>query len=266
MMFATLAAAATALVSAALVGAQEPPNPHNVYVKPGLNASLCLDNASPTNGARITVEICDWNKPSQFWNFDNGGVRPVNSGSRQCLDVKDGKNYNGNTVQLWECVQGNTNQQWYYTGDNRWAGILIFLARAALAWTDHGKCLDLTNGNQTPGTVVQIWECTDNDQYQIWNFDAGTVRPVNANGVQCLDVKDGNNADGTLVQLYQCYEGNTNQQWYYTGDNRLAWTNHGKCLDLTDGNQTPGTIIKIWTCTDNDDNQVWNTVDAASAK
>ena len=38
-----------------------------------------------------------------------------------------------------------------------------------LAWTNHGKCLDLTNGAATPGTPIQIWDCTDNDNNQVWN-------------------------------------------------------------------------------------------------
>ncbi|TFY59559.1 hypothetical protein EVG20_g7742 [Dentipellis fragilis] len=34
-----------------------PPNPRNVYIKPGLNDTLCVDNLTPN-------DICDWNKPS----------------------------------------------------------------------------------------------------------------------------------------------------------------------------------------------------------
>ncbi|TFY59558.1 hypothetical protein EVG20_g7741 [Dentipellis fragilis] len=155
-MLAPLTALVT-LVSAALVAAQEPPNPHNVLVKPGLNSTLCLANLTPHDQSFITVELCNSTDTSQIWNFDKGTVRPVNANNTQCLDVKDGDDVDGNLVQLWECVDGNTNQQWYYTGDKR------------LAWTDHGKCLDLTDGNQAPGTVIKIWTCTDNDDNQVWN-------------------------------------------------------------------------------------------------
>lgn len=38
-----------------------------------------------------------------------------------------------------------------------------------LSWTNHGKCLDLTNGSQADGNRIQIWTCTSKNANQVWN-------------------------------------------------------------------------------------------------
>lgn len=117
-----------------------------------------------------------------------------------------------------------------------------------------GKCL--TPASNSDGAVVTIQDCTGGDN-QKWTFTGGSVK-IFGNS-KCLDVTGGNTADGTKMQIWTCTNNNANQQFYYTGDYRLAWTNHGKCLDLTDGNLANGNQIQIWACSGDNPNQVWNT-------
>ena len=62
-------------------------------------------------------------------------------------------------MKIWECISGIAAQTWYYTGDDR------------ISLMNQGFCLDLTNYSLNDGTVMQIWECTDDDTNQIWNLN-----------------------------------------------------------------------------------------------
>ncbi|KAF8230807.1 macrofage activating glycoprotein [Tricholoma matsutake] len=115
------------------------------------------------------------------------------------------------------------------------------------------KCL--TAAANSDGSSVNIQPCTGVAS-QEWTFSRGSLMIF---GNKCLDVTNGLTVDGTKLQIWTCTSGNTNQQFYYTGDNRLAWTNHGKCVDLMGGSQTDGTPIQIWGCTGGNPNQIWDT-------
>jgi hypothetical protein len=45
-------------------------------------------------------------------------------------------------MQIWTCTTNDVNQQWSFTADNR------------IAWTNHGECLDLSNGQVVAGNQV----------------------------------------------------------------------------------------------------------------
>jgi len=117
-----------------------------------------------------------------------------------------------------------------------------------------GKCL--TAASNSDGAAVTIQACTGAAS-QMWTFNGGQVKLFGNS--KCLDVTNGANTNGNKLQIWTCStNGNQNQQWYYTGDNRLSWTNHGKCTDLTDGSLADGNRIQIWSCSGNNANQVWN--------
>jgi hypothetical protein len=69
----------------------------------------------------VTIEPCGVPTNATLtgvqWNFTNGTVRAFRN---KCLDVTNGKDANGVQLQIWTCFKGNTNQQWYYTGDHRY--------------------------------------------------------------------------------------------------------------------------------------------------
>ena len=113
-------------------------------------------------------------------------------------------------MKIYQCFPNLAAQTWFYTDDNR------------IALQDKGKCLDLPGGDTTNGNYVQVWQCTDNDIYQVWTRDdvhipektsmkpsptstpvpAGKVVQIHPNGdtSKCLDVKDGNFGNEQPVQ------------------------------------------------------------------
>ncbi len=96
--------------------------------------------ASNANGASVTLQPCT-GADAQKWTFTNGQVKTY--GTSMCLDVTKGVDSDGTQLQVWSCSgSGDANQQWFYTDDNH------------LAWTNHGRCVDLTNGSMTAGNHV----------------------------------------------------------------------------------------------------------------
>lgn len=107
---------ATLSAFVAAVLAQTPQFQGKNIIEPGVEAGWCLTAEGLDNGASINVEPCQA-LANQAWLFTGGAVTIFNQ--TKCLDVKDSVDADGTLVQLWDCVEGNTNQQWYYTTDNR---------------------------------------------------------------------------------------------------------------------------------------------------
>jgi hypothetical protein len=114
-----------------------------------------------------------------------------------------------------------------------------------------GKCLDLTGGDTTNGTPVEIYDC-NNTFAQTWTHhpDDSTVRI----GDKCLDVPEQRTANGTKVQLWTC-NGGANQQWTQQADGTLREVQSGRCLDDPEGSTSPVQLV-IWTC-NGGNNQKW---------
>lgn len=99
----------------------------------------CMTATSNTDGAAVILQTCT-GADSQKWIFDSGSVKVFGN---KCLDVVNGENIDGVALQIWTCSSNqNPNQQFFYTSDYR------------LAWTNHGKCIDLPNGNLNDGNRV----------------------------------------------------------------------------------------------------------------
>ena len=112
------------LTAAVAVSAQTPPFSGLSLLKPGLNSGFCLTAEGTTHGSVVDIEPCT-GAANQDWTFANGQVSIFNG--TQCLDVINGANNDGTHLQVWDCISGNTNQQWYYTTDNRSATALASL-------------------------------------------------------------------------------------------------------------------------------------------
>ena len=110
----------TSLLIAA-VGAQTPNYLSPVELQPGINAGKCLTAEHNSNGARVFIQPCAGSE-NQQWTFEGGSVNLFND--TKCLDVTDGVNVDGTKLQIWDCFAGNTNQQFYYTGDYRYVNFL----------------------------------------------------------------------------------------------------------------------------------------------
>lgn len=113
---------------------------------------------------------------NQLWRFEDGQVK-IHTG--KCLDVTGGNDVNGVKLQVWDCDASNANQKFWYTawGDNQYVlrrprrafGADIERSYNSLAWTDHGKCLDLTNGSLDNGNQVQLWDCSGTNPNHVWD-------------------------------------------------------------------------------------------------
>ena len=99
------------------VSAQTPPFSGQTVLKPGLNNNYCLTAEGTTDGSIVDMQPCQSNAANQAWTFSGGQVQIY--GGSKCLDVKDGVNQDGTHLQIYDCISYNSNQQWYYTSDNR---------------------------------------------------------------------------------------------------------------------------------------------------
>jgi hypothetical protein len=103
---------------------------------------------------------------------------------------------------------GLDHQKWTYDSD----------AAALRYQADTSKCVDLTGGDTTDGTRLQIWDCNGLDN-QKWGYD-GNLRTLyylsssanHPDASKCLDLAGGVGYNGANVQIWDC-NGHTNQQW-----------------------------------------------------
>jgi alpha-galactosidase len=119
------------------------------------------------------------------------------------------------------------------------------------------RCLDAYDGQTTPGTKIEIWDCGGGTNQAVTLTAAGELRLYG--GTQCLDVNGSGTTAGTKVQLWTC-TGGANQQWRFNGNGTITGTQSGLCLDVTGGDHASGnvngTALELWTC-NGGANQQW---------
>jgi hypothetical protein len=158
---------------------QPPPGSDYDSLLQNFDSGLCLqpENEAPINGYAIVQQPCNVDDPYQRWSFQglnlqfdqpgtylviNSGGRQ--SGSRQCLDDRDGKTADGSPVQQWTCnftsdtmvwklETAGYDPEWVYPPP--WAQFINMRS---------GKCLDVRGGSSVPGTALQIYHCTTSGQ------------------------------------------------------------------------------------------------------
>lgn len=213
-------------------------------------------------------------EPLQAYDYCTLGVAPeAGSGDRQqaftlpssgvglirwtanphkCLDVSGGGNWNGNTIQLWDCYEEHPNMMFEVTegGSIRWAG------------TD--KCLDVSAGGLQPGTDIQIWDCYDlhpNQRFEAGSC-AGSAPATPAAPAPAPTTTSSTTAAPqchTAVEPEECFgavkwamtEGISQHPYWYPGlssascfedfQRLLHGANHGGCGEPCDGCQTQPT-------------------------
>jgi hypothetical protein len=178
-----------------------------------------------------------------------------------CLDVRGGVAAEGQPVQLYGCNY-SAAQQVSYNADNtvRMLGRCLTTAgttatctaAANQLWTRQsngalsnpatGRCLDVPDGNTTPGAVqLRLYDC-NGSAGQTWRLPPG---PVTTPAGPCADVADADPSSGTPVQLFTC--NNTDaQRWYTPGDQTIRVL--GKCLDVRHGATGNATPAQLWDC------------------
>ncbi|KAJ7719513.1 carbohydrate-binding module family 13 protein [Mycena metata] len=115
-----------------------------------------------------------------------------------------------------------------------------------------GKCL--TAASNTDGAIVTLQPCTGSTE-QKWTITGGSVKLFG--DTKCLDVTGESTTNGNQLQIWTCSTNNNpNQRLYFTDDDHLRWTNHGKCVDLADGSLASGDRPELGDCSGTNANQV----------
>ncbi|MET8759430.1 ricin-type beta-trefoil lectin domain protein [Lentzea sp. NPDC004782] len=123
-----------------------------------------------------------------------------------------------------------------------------------LRGTASNRCLDITGGAQTNGTLAEIWDCHGQANQTFTSTASGELRVYN--NTKCLDVTGAGTANGTAVEIWDC-NGGTNQQFTINTDGTVRAAGAAKCLDAT--GTANGAKVVIWDC-NGQTNQKWNKV------
>jgi hypothetical protein len=152
---AALAAAPVAVAATASAAQPAATGAHHGVVKPAAltgfqirsdQSGLCMSVAedNPLPGAEIDMEPCYPGRAGQVWNFGpNNWVLP-SVGTGLCLDDR-WNNPGGGGASTYPCQPGWTQEQWTFDGSS---------------WVNANQnCLDATDANPNPGTVVKLFGC-----------------------------------------------------------------------------------------------------------
>jgi hypothetical protein len=123
----------------------------------------------------------------------------IQAGSQasKCLQAA---NVNGAQVVLADCT-GGSSQEWTFTGKGT----------VTLYGT---KCLDVTNGVNSNGNKLQVWDCGTNNPNQQWFYEGYGANQLQwKNKGKCMDLTNGVLTDGNQVQIWTCSGSNPNQVW-----------------------------------------------------
>ncbi|KAJ8508457.1 hypothetical protein ONZ45_g9262 [Pleurotus djamor] len=227
-------------------------------------SNFCLDaGEAPGNGVQMKVWTCYDNLPAQQWYFtQDRRIALENKGL--CLDLPNGNNADGTTLQTWQCTDGNTNQIWTIADPNTSSSSSSSSSSTSSTSSpptstpnpsvrlhpngNNNKCVDVKGDIRANGTPVQIYDCNGSGA-QNWSVKKGSTK-VQLTGTNfCLDAGT-NPASGVGMKIWICYDNLPAQQWYYTNDNRVAVEGKGQCLDLTSGSLNNGNQVQTWQCTD----------------
>lgn len=125
-------------------------------IHPMGDPSKCVDVKGNVQADGTPVQIFDCNgSGAQQWLITRGNTQVQLAGTNFCLDAGSDIG-NGVGMKIWQCFTGLPQQSWFYTDDDR------------IAVTNHGQCLDVTNGITTNGNQLQTFQCTDNDVNQFF--------------------------------------------------------------------------------------------------
>ncbi|MEX3105720.1 MULTISPECIES: ricin-type beta-trefoil lectin domain protein [unclassified Streptomyces] len=113
-----------------------------------------------------------------------------------------------------------------------------------------GRCVDVPNQSQTPGTQVVLWDCNGGANQRWASTSTGELRVYDT---FCLDAPGG--TAGSPAVIAAC-TGSGSQKWAFHADGTITGTPSGLCLDAAGQATGNGTKIQVWNCTGGD-NQRW---------
>jgi hypothetical protein len=192
---------------------------------------LCMEvrGGTSTDGSALQLAACSHAAAQLFSSRADQSIQVLG----KCLQVAGNATSNGAPVVLATC-SGASGQLWARQ------------ASGALVNPGSGRCLDVPQGNTTPGAVqLQIFDCNTSPA-QTWRLPPGPI--VGPAGL-CVDVADADPASGSAIQLFTCNQSDA-QRWSTPGDGTLRL--FGKCLDVVLGGTTNGTRVQLWDCNGTD--------------
>ncbi|KAJ7644785.1 ricin B lectin domain-containing protein [Roridomyces roridus] len=133
--------------------------PKSVAFTLAADTSLCLATSANSTSAPITVETCS-SSPAQNWlGFDVGSI-PSAQNRALCISTAGDATSPGTKLILNECSE---------VAARSWS--VDWPAQRLENVAASNMCIDLTDGKQTAGTQLQIWNCTDGNTNQNWIAD-----------------------------------------------------------------------------------------------
>eukprot|EP00931_Biecheleriopsis_adriatica_P052851 TRINITY_DN30821_c0_g1_i2.p1 TRINITY_DN30821_c0_g1~~TRINITY_DN30821_c0_g1_i2.p1 ORF type:complete len:898 (+),score=116.40 TRINITY_DN30821_c0_g1_i2:338-2695(+) len=206
----------------------------------------------------------------QLFTFsDSGGKVQLASNPKLCMDVKDHGNYNGCPVQLWDCIDTDSDQTFLFSTSETEGG--------KIHWSGHrGKCVDVKDHRTDEGTPIQIWECMHGDSDQ--RFSSASACDMQAADAEkrplssapsrqirwsnhpnhCLSVLDADPHGGSPVQLEACCAAERQQfQFSEHGLVRFA-PKPNLCLDVRHFFDADGTMLQLWKCLEGSRGQLFD--------
>ncbi|KAF7297417.1 hypothetical protein MIND_00975300 [Mycena indigotica] len=233
----------------------------------------CMSTKSNADGSQVVIHNCnnqdvtlqDWTVA--FYNRYDVGPQQLKIFGDKCLDVKDGLNADGTSLQIWTCDTSNRNQNQLFTSRTD----------QTFQWVGTDKCVDLKGGAITDNTPLQIWTCDHNgNPNQQWQGERNPYQTVSAhiyggdnspNDNTPFCIVGTSNSNGASVVLTSC--GLDSQiQAAFPGANS-TWgapvaplsgtisTFNNKCLDVPNGSKANGVKLQLWTCAASNTNQMF---------
>jgi hypothetical protein len=191
----------------------------------GTDKCIDLTNGALTDGKQLQIYTCTSGNSNQIWGSapdpDAGGPQIILGGNvtnqppatfGQPFCVGPTSNEDGAPVVLLGCGIGNAGT--LFPGQNS-TWIAPFAPLTGTFTTYGDKCLDVTNGDNVDGVLLQIWTCAagnTNQQFQVGHSNGLNTIEWAGSG-KCLDLTNSNSTIGNQIQLWDCTSGNTNQQW-----------------------------------------------------
>jgi Ricin-type beta-trefoil lectin domain len=228
----------------------------------GVLDGMCLqpnpvNNSIMEPGAAIVQEPCS-GSPEQiwFWTFPQGVTQLMNGLSGLCLDAR-GPAADKTPVQQWGCP---TEDKHTHISNENWEQGLTPIVFSRVSGT-FNYCLDLPEGNTTPGVAMQIYSC-NNSASQLWRFQLQTPPPLAPPPIEISSGLDGmclqpmnKSMDPGAAIVQQTCTGFPEQIWFWTtpkGVTHLMNGLSGLCLDAR-GTAADKTPVQQWPC-----NQITN--------
>ena len=226
--------------------------PDGYYSLTNVNSGKVLDVTGGSRNTGVKLQTYTNNSTcAQRWSFvsDNSNVSLLNKCTQLAVDVTNGNTTNSTKLQTY-IYNGTNAQRWDLSS---FEPQVVANGIYTIALSKSGLALDITGGNYSNGTRIQIYDKnnTKAQQWQITRQPDGFYTIYNPTSGKSLDVADARVTRGTAIQLY-AKNFTCAQKWSITGSDNV-YSIQPSCstkyaLDVADGNiNTSGNRVQLYT-------------------